>query len=78
MNRWVARAVSFLGIAFFFCGIPLWGFRWGYGFTEFYFRSKKIPYPFERFGVAVGMGVCFAILGVVCFLAAWLRKRRKV
>lgn len=50
---------------FLFLGIPVLGFFGGYRMTDIFFQTKKIPYPFELFGVVVGSATCLFIFGLI-------------
>jgi len=42
-------------------------FLLGYRFTDHFFRTHKVPYPFELFGIAAGLGFLFfayAVMGL--------------
>ncbi len=54
-------------------GLPGAAFAGGYSLTEGCFRWRLVPYPFERAGIAVGLGCFFWTLA---FLVLILRKKR--
>ena len=47
----------------------------GYWLTEQYFKRKMIPFPFEHFGVAVGLGCFFWALGLVILIWTLCKRR---
>jgi len=46
----------------------------GYQLTDYYFRMKLIPLPFETFGLTVGAGCFFWTLAL---LTGFIGKKRK-
>jgi len=40
----------------------------GYFLTDLFFRVKKIPYPFELFGLAAGLGLASWTFSMVHFI----------
>ena len=57
---------QFFLLAIFSVGV----FKAGYTATDWFFRVWQIPYPFEWFGAAVGLGFFFWALAA----AFWVRK----
>ena len=48
--------------SFFFLVLPACAFWGGYRSTDLLFRAQKIPYPFEVFGIAAGLGFAAVFL----------------
>ncbi len=48
--------------------LPCAAFVAAYRFTDVYFRTKMIPFPFEDFGAAAGAGCFFFVLGFVVLI----------
>ncbi len=47
---------------------PIAAFLAGYFLTDLVFRVKKIPYPFELFGLAVGLGLASWTFSIIHFI----------
>ena len=47
---------------------PIITFITGYGLTDLVFRVKKIPYPFEFFGLAAGLGLASWTFAIIHFI----------
>jgi hypothetical protein len=47
-----------------FIVFPIAAFVGGYQLTDLVFREKVIPYPFEIYGVAMGLGFFFWMLAL--------------
>ena len=45
-----------------------------YRATEAYFRSRKVPYPFEWFGIANGLGAMLGVWALLFLISALLTK----
>ncbi len=57
-----------------FAVFPALAFKVSYAGTDWFFRARNIPYPFEGFGAAVGLGLFFWALGLVLL---WKRSSKK-
>jgi len=47
---------------------PIAAFIAGYCLTDLVFRVKKIPYPFELFGLAAGLGLASWTFSIIHFI----------
>ena len=51
-----------------FTVFPVAAFFAGYRLTDHFFQVRKVPYPFEFFGVAYGLGAASCTLAVILFV----------
>jgi len=72
----VSRILTLLGKLFFFLIFPGGVFWVGYCLTDLVFQAKKIPFPFEYFGIAIGCGFFAWTLALVVWVQSMFKNRR--
>jgi len=57
----------------FFLVLPALSFWGAFSLTDFLFREKGVPYPFEYFGAAIGLGCALWTAALFLFLKSILK-----
>jgi predicted acyltransferase len=58
-----------------YLAFPCIAFLAAYIVTDWIFRNRLIPYPFEACGVLAGFGAFFVVLGIGWFVMGLIKKK---